>query len=140
ARRARARSAAVLPRRLRQLHRTPAGDRRAPGADAMTNARREDLRPEVEKFLAILDEGFPDVTQYSGPEIRREISGRRAPLERRPDMRLARDVAIDGPGGELPLRVYVPHDGDSGPGVPARPMIVFAHGGGFVFCDLDSHD
>lgn len=106
----------------------------------MTNARREDLHPEVEKFLAILDEGFPDVTQYSGPEIRREISGRRAPLERRPDMRLARDVAIDGPGGELPLRVYVPHDGDSGPGVPARPMIVFAHGGGFVFCDLDSHD
>src|SRR5699024_10984126 len=50
-----------------------------------------------------------------------------------------RDVTADGPGGDLPLRVYVPH-GASGPGAPARPLIVFAHGGGFVFCDLDSHD
>lgn len=106
----------------------------------MTAARREDLHPEVEKFLAVLDEGFPDVTQFSGPGIRREISGRRGPLERRPDMRLVRDVTADGPGGDLPLRVYVPHDGASGPGAPARPLIVFAHGGGFVFCDLDSHD
>ena len=35
----------------------------------------------------------------------------------------------------MPVRIYRPH-GDSGP----RPAVVFCHGGGFVLCDLDSHD
>ncbi|GAA4804270.1 alpha/beta hydrolase [Tomitella cavernea] len=102
----------------------------------MTTARRSDLHPDVEQFLAMLEEGFPDVTQYSGAELREAISARRGPLERIPDMRTAEDVAIDGPGGGLPLRVYVPHGETTSP----RPVIVFAHGGGFVFCGLDTHD
>ncbi len=52
-------------------------------------------------------------------------------------MQIARDVVIDGPGGDLTLRVYAP---PHGPAASLRPVIVFAHGGGFVFCDLDSHD
>ncbi|EME15979.1 alpha/beta hydrolase [Rhodococcus triatomae BKS 15-14] len=97
--------------------------------------RRSDLHPDVEAMLAALEAGFPDVTQYPAAELREIIASRRAPLTRTPDMRTARDVVIDGPGGDLVLRVYVPH------GDPAtRPVIVFAHGGGFVFCSLDSHD
>ncbi len=103
----------------------------------MTGARRAGLRPEVEQFLAVLDEGFPDVTQYTGGELREAIRSRRGPLERLPDMAVAEDVSIDGPGGPLPLRVFVPH-GDATD--TARPLIVYAHGGGFVFCDLDTHD
>lgn len=41
---------------------------------------------------------------------------------------------IDGPGGPLPLRVYAP--ATSGP----WPVLLFAHGGGFVMGDLDTHD
>jgi uncharacterized protein len=42
------------------------------------------------------------------------------------------DRTIDGPGGNLPVRVYRPARG--GPG--ARPLILNFHGGGFVFGDL----
>jgi acetyl esterase len=44
------------------------------------------------------------------------------------------DRLVDGPGGPLPVRVYRPVL-DRG-----LPAIVFAHGGGWVICDLDSHD
>ncbi|MBF6071380.1 alpha/beta hydrolase [Nocardia farcinica] len=95
--------------------------------------RRSDLHPDVVAMLAAL-ESFPDVTRYEAAELREIIAARRAPLTRQPDMRTARDHVIPGPGGDLTVRVYVPH-GDA-----LRPVVVFAHGGGFVFCDLDSHD
>ncbi|MEU4314017.1 alpha/beta hydrolase [Nocardia sp. NPDC024068] len=94
-----------------------------------------ELLPEVAALLANLNSGFPDVTTRSAPELRAIIRSRRAPLQWLPAMRDVRNLTIDGPGGPLPLRIYRPHH-DAG----ALPVIVFAHGGGFVFCDLDSHD
>jgi acetyl esterase len=41
---------------------------------------------------------------------------------------------LEGPGGELPVRIYRPSLD------PDLPVIVFFHGGGWVLCDLDSHD
>lgn len=41
---------------------------------------------------------------------------------------------IPGPGGDIGLRLYRPH-ADA-----ALPVTLFFHGGGFVLCDLDSHD
>lgn len=91
--------------------------------------------PQVAAVLATLDAGFPDVATMTATDARAAISARRAPPQRLPEMAQARDLTIDGPGGPLPLRVLRPHhDGDP------LPVIVFAHGGGFVFCDLDSHD
>src|SRR6516165_8648654 len=43
-----------------------------------------------------------------------------------------RDRVIDGPAGDIPVRVYRPARAGSG----ARPLIVNFHGGGFVFGDL----
>lgn len=101
----------------------------------MGGQRRSDLHPEVEAILSAL-ESFPDVTQHSAAELREIIVSRRAPLTRLPAMKHAEDRTIDGPGGPLALRVYVPETGGDAP----LPVVVFAHGGGFVFCDLDSHD
>ena len=44
------------------------------------------------------------------------------------------DRSIPGPGGDLPVRVYAPVGG-VGVGVvsPPRPIVVYFHGGGFVF-------
>ncbi|MBD0861755.1 alpha/beta hydrolase [Gordonia sp. zg691] len=108
------------------------------------SGRREDLHPDVEAMLSALEAGFPDVTQHDAAELREIIVSRRAPLSRQPDMALARDIAIDGPGGRLGLRIFVPHsrsdESDAQLRQNALPVVVFAHGGGFVFCDLDSHD
>ncbi len=45
-----------------------------------------------------------------------------------------RDLSCPGPAGQIPLRLFDAR-AERGPG----DVIVFAHGGGFVFGDLDSH-
>src|SRR6266571_1211172 len=45
---------------------------------------------------------------------------------------VVKDRTIPGPGGDLPVRVYRPVRPNSG----ARPLVVYFHGGGFVFGDL----
>lgn len=41
---------------------------------------------------------------------------------------------IPGPAGQIPVRIYTP----AGSGL--FPVLVFFHGGGWVICDLDTHD
>ena len=57
-----------------------------------------------------------------------ELSG---PVE---DLARVEDVAVPGPAGDIPVRVYVP-EGD-GP----FPTLVFFHGGGWVIGNIDTHD
>ena len=69
------------------------------------------------------------------------------PEHRREQMRAARAVGIEapmasvvnrtipGPGGDLPVRIFVPTT-EPGP----RPALVYYHGGGWVVGDLDTHD
>lgn len=54
-----------------------------------------------------------------------------------PNVRVAeiRDLTVPGPAGAIPARHYIP---STGPG--AAPLVVFYHGGGFVFGDLETHD
>ncbi|GGE48679.1 putative lipase/esterase [Marinicauda pacifica] len=52
----------------------------------------------------------------------------------RPELPLVENRIIDGPGGALAIREYTPTRN-----LP-RGTILFAHGGGFVFGGLDSHD
>jgi acetyl esterase/lipase len=53
-----------------------------------------------------------------------------------PPVRTVVDRSIDGPGGPLTLRLYLP------PGEPARPLptLLYLHGGGWVIGDLETHD
>jgi acetyl esterase len=44
------------------------------------------------------------------------------------------DREISGPAGDLPVRIYIPE------GTGPFPILLYFHGGGFVLCDLDSHD
>ncbi|QBD76912.1 alpha/beta hydrolase [Ktedonosporobacter rubrisoli] len=43
-------------------------------------------------------------------------------------------VKIPGPGGPLPLRIYTPA------GTGPFPVLVYFHGGGWVVCNLETHD
>lgn len=92
------------------------------------------LDPQIAALLPSLNEGFPRVETMTGAAARAAIRARyTAPAHPLP-MRSVTDEYASGPHGEIPVRVYRP--------AAAGPLatLVFAHGGGFVFCDKDSHD
>lgn len=52
-------------------------------------------------------------------------------------MAASSDLELDGPAGPLRARLYVPAvEAAAAPG----PLLVYFHGGGFVLCDIESHD
>src|SRR6266481_8761704 len=60
-------------------------------------------------------------------------------------LRRERDLRLPGPHGQVPCRLYLPDAADprtAGPGGPFRgpPLIVYAHGGGFMQGSLSSWD
>ncbi|MEB3981765.1 alpha/beta hydrolase [Mycobacterium sp. 663a-19] len=90
----------------------------------------------VRAMLDQLNAGFPRVEEMTGPQARAAVAERRVPVDNLDDVREAVDRSIPGPAGPIPVRIYHPH------GEPShdRPGIVFTHGGGFVFCNIESHD
>jgi len=54
-----------------------------------------------------------------------------------PTVGSVRDFTIDTNAGPLRMRHYAP---DTSLGRGPLPLLVFLHGGGFVLCDLDTHD
>ncbi|KAA0918343.1 alpha/beta hydrolase [Dietzia sp. ANT_WB102] len=95
------------------------------------------LPDEVKTLLGVLNDGFPRVEQMTGAEARAAVLARKQVAAEPEPMASVEDLEIDGPGGPLPLRIYHPLEPDTAGPLPA---VVFAHGGGFVFCDLDTHD
>ncbi|MFY9917489.1 MAG: alpha/beta hydrolase [Mycobacterium sp.] len=89
----------------------------------------------VQKLMRAMNDTFPDLSTMTAEEARAVLVGRRPPIANLDDVASADDRLIPGPAGDLRVRIYRPH-GES----ESRPAVVFAHGGGFVLCDLDSHD
>ncbi|MGE0216778.1 alpha/beta hydrolase [Mycolicibacterium sp.] len=94
------------------------------------------LDPQIAGMIEALDAGFPPVHTMAGPEARAVIRGRFTPNPNPEPVADVGDRTITGPGGDLTVRIYRPNAPDDGP----MPTLVYAHGGGWVFCDLDSHD
>lgn len=94
------------------------------------------IDPEVQSMLTLLDAGFPRVEHMSGAEARAAIRARLQPVADPEEVGSIRSLEVDGPAGPAPVRIYTP----AGSAPKPRPVVVFAHGGGFVFCDLDTHD
>jgi acetyl esterase/lipase len=91
------------------------------------------LDPQIAPLLEALDAGFPPVHAMTGAQARATIRSRFVPSPQPEPVAEVCDQTIRGPGGDIPVRVYRPRG-------EALPILVYAHGGGFVFCDLDSHD
>jgi acetyl esterase len=95
------------------------------------------LAPEVQLALSLLERrGEPPISEI-GPEAARARRRHGAAIYGGAPLPVAavRDLSIPADGGELPLRHYVPPGGTTG-----EPLLVYFHGGGFVFGDLDTHD
>ncbi|OBB86372.1 esterase [Mycobacterium colombiense] len=94
------------------------------------------LNGVVQAMLDQLNAGFPRVERLTGPQARAAVAQRRMPVDNLDDVRSATDRTVPGPAGAIPVRIYEPHGEPPG----QRAAIVFCHGGGFVFCDIESHD
>jgi acetyl esterase len=92
------------------------------------------LAPDVQMMLRM-----QKLAREPGPETLPVEEGRRAVLRQSTMVGGAQPVGAvrDLPAGGRPARLYVPSgDRAQSPG----PLLVFFHGGGWVYGDLDSHD
>src|SRR5262245_12317538 len=92
------------------------------------------LDPTMKAILDAMPARFtPETLALGAAELRRLSKQRPAPASI-PQVARVENRRISGPAGEIPVRIYWPE----GPG--PHPLLVFFHGGGWVLCDLDSHD
>jgi acetyl esterase len=72
----------------------------------------------------------------TGPEILREQAkaGSLALSGAPPEISRLENRRVPGPAGDVPIRIYTP--AGSGP----FPALLYCHGGGWVNCDLDTHE
>ena len=97
------------------------------------------LDPNARVIVDAMAATFPPVDfSRSGTENRRLIKEAAAeviPHDPEPVGSVV-DREIPGPAGPIPVRVYRPLGASDTP----LPVAAFFHGGGWVVCDLDSHD
>lgn len=94
------------------------------------------LRPDLQATLRLLAlaPGSPP-HELTPQQWRTELETEAWIVGHGPHVAEVADRVIPGPAGPIGARVYTPR-----PGEPARAVIVFFHGGGFVAGSLDSHD
>jgi acetyl esterase len=97
------------------------------------------LDPESQRLIDLMAAANRPAWNTLTPKAARELylSLRPAAQGPRPAEVKVVDRAIPGPAGELPVRLYRPA---SAPADARLPCLVYAHGGGWVFGNLDSHD
>lgn len=96
------------------------------------------LDPEAKAILETMAAG-PDVDPFTLPHtVIREGFAALAGLSEGPEVAKVEMKEATGAAGKIPVRVYTPAEKVAGGDL--RPGLVFFHGGGFVVCDLDSHD
>jgi acetyl esterase len=90
-------------------------------------------------YKAFQEAGRPPYETVSPVEARElYLKGRTVTNPEPPELASVKQIAIPGPGGALPARVYTPKPLRQADGM--SPCLVFFHGGGWVIGDLDSHD
>ncbi|HEX6674325.1 MAG TPA: alpha/beta hydrolase [Actinomycetes bacterium] len=114
----------------------PAWRRRLAGGRPVTRDGLT-LDPELQLLLALRRRRHRrPLETLTPPAARRRIRREAAAATGRPlPVGAVTELTVPGPAGPLPARHYVPDE----PGGP-HPLLLFLHGGGFVMCDLDTHD
>ena len=89
--------------------------------------------PQIQALLD-MGTGVPATNTLSVAAARTQYEARIALMAQAADIATVTERTVQGPGGDLKLRVYRPL------GQGPFPLLVFFHGSGFVLCSLDTHD
>jgi len=92
--------------------------------------------PVDPQIQALLDKGtgVPATHTLSVADARVQYEARVAIMAKPAAVAAVTERTIQGPGGDLRLRIYRPE------GIGPFPLLAFFHGSGFVLCSLDTHD
>jgi acetyl esterase len=102
-------------------------------------ARLDLLHPQARALLDLMQQkGIPPTHTLSVADARRFYRERRFFTQPdAPALAAVEEIQAEGPAGAIALRLYKPMT--AAPAGPL-PVLVFFHGGGWVFGDLDTHD
>jgi acetyl esterase len=89
--------------------------------------------PQIQTLLD-MGAGVPATNTLSVTQARAQYEGRIRLMAQPAAVDAVREQGIQGPGGDLRLRIYRPR------GEGPFPLLAFFHGSGFVLCSLDTHD
>jgi acetyl esterase len=105
------------------------------GRPVVRDGQRLDVEAQLGLRLLALA-GEKDLADSTVAEARSRVAHDAGTFEGpKVEVASAADTTVEGAAGPLGARLYVPLDAGS-PG----PLLVYFHGGGFVVCDLDTHD
>lgn len=110
---------------------------RAAAAQSLRSEDRSPLDPEAAAFLEFAAAlGKPPSYALPYDEARSAVraAGPQLCLPG-PEMASIDDLSVPSPEGPIGMRLYTPLDCED-----PSPLLIFFHGGGFVYCDLDTHD
>ena len=99
--------------------------------------KADELDPQLQEIEAIRESRTaPESYAVTVETAREQLEDVTAGMSDRIDATVAevQNFDIEGPGGSLPVRAYVPES------EAPHPVVVFFHGGGFVYGSLDTHD
>lgn len=93
------------------------------------------LDEDMKQILGLIaPAGAPALTDFTVEQARANMGAIMvAPPEPEPVGRVE-NRTFPGPGGDVPIRIYTPA------GAGPHPALVYFHGGGWVLCNLETHD
>ena len=95
------------------------------------------LDPQIEYVLSLVEKAaYPEFWQLTPTQARQQFEKTAPILDARPvKLHRIENFTIPGPGGDIPIRSYMPRDS-----AEPLPVLVWYHGGGFVVGSLNSYD
>lgn len=95
------------------------------------------LDPQARAVLDQLEaSNLPDLASVD-PVVIRQLTDASVDLSQGEPVAEVENRTLPGPAGEIPVRIYTP---EAPEGSAPFPGVVYFHGGGFVYCGLDTHD
>ncbi|HEV8420229.1 MAG TPA: alpha/beta hydrolase [Actinomycetota bacterium] len=93
------------------------------------------VHPQVQALLEeLISSGRPSSMSLPLPDGRRNFDELFQSLSSSAEVERTEDRIVPGPAGEVRVRVYTPS------GKPPLPVVVFFHGGGWVFGGIEAYD